>query len=60
MEALGASEELPHHVKVVPQSGEWAATRRQLDPKQIGYVFSCSGRRSRVNVINRDGGQSGW
>jgi len=33
MEVLGASEELPHHVKVVPQSGEWAATPRQLGPK---------------------------
>jgi len=22
--------------------------------------FFCSGRRSRVNVVNRDGGQSGW
>jgi len=36
----------------------WAATSWQLGPKQIGYVFFCSGRRSRVNVVNRDGGQS--
>jgi len=25
----------------------------------MGYVFFCSGRRSRVNVVNRNGGQSG-